>query len=150
MQISKVDIDSKYYQEILEIFYNWWGKKKGLTLSDIDKIYRHSQDNFKPVIYGLIIRDELVGVIELNERDGIIDKDYQPYIANVFVKEEYRGLGYSRILINDIVEVVKEMGFKDVYLHSKHENYYEKFGFQYIGLGMSKHGPKRIFVRHIT
>ncbi len=150
MQISKIDIDSKYYQEILGIYYNWWGIKKGLTISEIDKIYRYNKDAFKPVIYGLIIKEDLVGVIELNEHDGIIDKEYRPFIANVYIKEKYRGLGYTKILINDIVEIVKKMGFKDVYLHTKHENYYEKFGFHYIGLGNSNHGPKRIFVRHIT
>ena len=46
----------------------------------------------------------------------------------MYVKEEFRGKGYSKILNNAILEESKKLGFKKLYLKTDLINYYEKFG----------------------
>ena len=46
----------------------------------------------------------------------------------MYVKKEYRGKGYSKILNDAILEEAKNRGFKEIYLKTELENYYEKFG----------------------
>ena len=46
----------------------------------------------------------------------------------MYVKEEYRGKGYSKILNDAILEEAKKRGFKKLYLKTDLTNYYEKFG----------------------
>lgn len=46
----------------------------------------------------------------------------------MYVKEEFRGKGYSKILNNAILEESKKRGFKKLYLKTDLINYYEKFG----------------------
>ena len=46
----------------------------------------------------------------------------------MYVKEEFRGQGYSKILNNAILEEAKKRGFKRLYLKTSLINYYEKFG----------------------
>ena len=50
----------------------------------------------------------------------------------MFVKEAFRGRGYSKILNNAILKEAKNRGFKKLYLKTTLSNYYEKFGAKYI------------------
>ena len=50
----------------------------------------------------------------------------------MYVKKEYRGLGYSKILNDAILKEAKRRGFKKIYLKSELKNYYEKFGAKYM------------------
>ena len=46
----------------------------------------------------------------------------------MYVKKEYRGKGYSKLLNDAILDVARNRGFKEVYLKTELINYYEKFG----------------------
>lgn len=50
----------------------------------------------------------------------------------MFVKEEFRGNGYSKILNKAILAEAKKRGFKRLYLKTTLFNYYEKLGAKYI------------------
>lgn len=50
----------------------------------------------------------------------------------MFVKEEYRGKGYSKILNDAILKEAKKRGFNRIYLKTDLVNYYEKFGAKYL------------------
>ena len=50
----------------------------------------------------------------------------------MFVKQEYRGFGYSKILNNAIINEARKRGFSKLYLKSNLINYYEKFGATYM------------------
>ena len=62
----------------------------------------------------------------------------------MFVKEEYRGKGYSKLLNDAILKEAKKRGFKKIYLKSDLKNYYEKFGAKQIGL--LENGEKLYFI----
>ncbi len=46
----------------------------------------------------------------------------------MYVKEEYRGKGYSKVLNDAILKETKSRKFSTLYLKTNLENYYEKFG----------------------
>ena len=46
----------------------------------------------------------------------------------MYVKEDYRGKGYSKILNDAILKEAKSRKFSTLYLKTNLENYYEKFG----------------------
>ena len=50
----------------------------------------------------------------------------------MFVKEEYRGKGYSKILNNAILLEAKKRNISRLYLKTDLENYYEKFGAKFL------------------
>ena len=50
----------------------------------------------------------------------------------MYVKKEYRGKGYSKILNDAVLEEAKKLGYDKIYLKSDLVNYYEKFGAKYI------------------
>jgi len=145
MKIITINQNDRYFKEFVNINFNWWGYKKDFTLDTMIKHYLDSLDQKLPKLRALISNDTLVGFYEINEKDYVDEADYTPYLANVYIKEEYRKRGYSTLLINDSIEYTKELGYKDLYLHSKHENYYEKYNFEFIGEVETKYGNKRIF-----
>ena len=50
----------------------------------------------------------------------------------MFVKKDYRGLCYSKLLNDAILKEAKNRGFSKLYLKTDLINYYEKFGACYI------------------
>lgn len=50
----------------------------------------------------------------------------------MYVKKEYRGKGYSKILNDAIIKEALNLGYDKVYLKTELDNYYEKFGAIYI------------------
>ena len=143
MQIKTITKNNRYFKEFINFCYKWFGEEKSLSVEEIRKNY--PLDDNLPKIRVLIINDTLIGFYEINEKDNIDDEEYTPYLATVYVREEYRKRGYSTILINDAIKYAESLGYKDLYLHSRIENYYEKYGFEFLKEVKTKYGNKRIF-----
>ena len=74
----------------------------------------------------------MIGFISLFKYDGEERTELTPWYATMYVKEAYRGKGYSKLLNNAILKEAKRLGYNKVYLKSDLNNYYEKFGAKYI------------------
>ena len=61
-------------------------------------------------------------------QDGEERKDLSPWYATMYVKAEYRGKGYSKILNKAILDEARKRNISKLYLKTELENYYEKFG----------------------
>ena len=83
-------------------------------------------------ILGLIDDNTLIGFISLFKYEGDFRRDLTPWYATMYVKEEYRGKGYSKILNNALLKETKKFGYSKIYLKSELVNYYEKFGAKYM------------------
>ena len=81
---------------------------------------------------GLIKDNVLVGFISLFKYEDEENKKLTPWYATMYVKKEYRGNGYSKILNREILKEAKSLGYSKVFLKTNLVNYYEKFGAKYI------------------
>lgn len=55
------------------------------------------------------------------------------YLSNIFVKEEYRGLGYSHVLLDDVLNEAILNRYSKISLRANNKklaNYYKKFGYK--------------------
>lgn len=80
----------------------------------------------------LVDDNELVGFISIFPDDGAFEKELSPWYAIMYVKEKYRNKGYSKVLNAAILKEAKNRGFLVLYLKTNLENYYEKFGAEYM------------------
>ncbi len=138
LHIYNIKDKPEYIEEVAILTQKEWGDK---NLSEdefrirvntkITKIYE-LLDN--PYYCKLVLLDDavLVGFISIFESDGDERFDLKPWYATMFVKEEFRGNGYSRILNDAILDEARNRGFSKLYLKSDLVNYYEKFGAKYI------------------
>ena len=80
----------------------------------------------------LLDDNKLIGFISIFPSDGDERKDLSPWYATMYVKEKYRGKGYSKILNNAILKEARNRRIKRIYLRTELINYYEKFGAKYM------------------
>lgn len=135
MEIINIKDNEKYLREYIKICSLEWGSKKNEQEMEKyinDKLIRITNDDKVILVLGLINDNELLGFISLFKYDGEERKDLTPWYATMYVKKEYRGLGYSKLLNNSLLDQAKNMGFDTIYLKTNLINYYEKFGFKYI------------------
>lgn len=83
-------------------------------------------------VLGLVDDDTLIGFISLFKYDGDERRDLSPWYATMYVKNEFRGKGYSKLLNDAIINEARNLGYSKIYLKTDLVNYYEKFGAKYM------------------
>lgn len=138
LRIFNIRERQEYLKEVAELTQKEWGKKV-ISEEEFDakvnkKIEKIIQNFDNPLYCKLILLDDdrLAGFISIFPHDGDERKDLSPWYATMFVKEEYRGNGYSKILNNAILSEARKRGFRKLYLKTDLVNYYEKFGAVYL------------------
>ena len=137
LKIYNIKDKMEYFKEISELTVKEWGKYSSQDEFDnkvkkkIEKIknYLDRNDYCKLI---LLDDDSLIGFISIFPTDGEERKDLSPWYATMYVKKEYRNLGYSKILNTAILKEAKKRGFSKLYLKTDLNNYYEKFGAIYM------------------
>ena len=137
MKIYNLADKLEYLDEICHLTEEEWGKYKDLDEFEL-KVSRKkqkiksllSENNYCKLI--LLDGDSLVGFISIFPTDGDERCDLSPWYATMYVKKEYRGKGYSKILNDAILDEARNRGFSKIYLKSELKNYYEKFGAIYM------------------
>ncbi len=135
MKIVSIKEYDKFLTEYIELCsYEWERKNTKEQLNDY--ITRKKEKILKGdkviSVLGLIDNDEMLGFISLFKYDGEERHDLTPWYATMYVKKEYRGLGYSKILNDAILKEATTLGYNKIYLKTNLSNYYEKFGAKYI------------------
>ncbi len=72
---------------------------------------------------------KFVGTAALFTNDLESRPDLSPWLGGVFVLPKYRGRGMASLLINIVITQAKNIGYKNIYLHTEHTaGLYEKLG----------------------
>lgn len=136
MELFNLKDKINFLEEVAKLEYDEWADNKEENRiirinNKIDKIKKLMFDkNFCKLI--LIDKNNLIGFISIFSNDCDEEQDLSPWYATLYVKEKYRGKGYSRILNDAILKEANKRGFDVLYLKTDLENYYEKFGAEYI------------------
>lgn len=138
LKIYNIFDKPEYIYEIAVLTQNEWGQKD-LSKEDFDlkveqKAYKIKSNFGNPNYCKLILLDDstLVGFVSIFEHDSDERLDLSPWYATMFVKKEYRGNGFSKLLNEAILKEAKSRGFKRIYLKTNLVNYYEKFGAKFL------------------
>ncbi len=111
MKIKNIMDDIKHLEEYAKICQVTWGKKKTeeeLKTYTKEKVKRILEKDKVISILGLLDNDKLIGFISLFKYDGDEMKNLTPWYATMYVKEEYRNKGYSKILNDSILNEAKK------------------------------------------
>ena len=131
LKIYNLKDKQEYIKEISILTQKEWGARN-LSLNEfenkITKKINKIRQLFNDEYYcKLILLDDntLIGFISIFLNDGNERKDLSPWYATMYVKEEYRGKGYSKILNDAILKEAKRRNIKKIYLKTTLKNYYE-------------------------
>lgn len=150
MEIYNIKEKQEYIEEIARLSKIEWAEYN--TEEELNKKIQETITKIKnnldnPSYCKLILLDNntLVGFISIFPTDGDEYQELTPWYATMYVKKEYRGKGYSKILNDAILKEAKQRGFKKIYLKSELKNYYEKFGAKY--MSDLKNGEKLYYIK---
>ena len=133
MKIKSIINDDIYLSEYISLCNLEWGNIKDNIDEYIIEKKQQIKNGTKVIeVLALISEKEMIGFISLFNYDGSERKDLSPWYSTMYVKNKYRGKGYSKILNNALLEYAKDNNYKKVYLKSNLKNYYEKYGAKYI------------------
>lgn len=129
------EVDESTLNKLATWMYDWWGKAGGRTYEAVKSYMKHSMNEDRiPQTYGLYVNNKIVGMFQITFDDLFSRPDIYPWIANVFIDEKYRGLGYGMLMLKQVNSIIqKHTPFSKVYLYTKHIGLYERFGWEYIG-----------------
>lgn len=135
MEFRDLKTNDNYLKEYIKLCSLEWGSKK--TKEEMNNYIDEKLEQIKTSdkiikVIGLFDKDNLIGFISLFKYDGEERNDLTPWYATMYVKKEYRGNNYSKLLNDEILKEAKKLNYKKVYLKSELVNYYKKFGAQYI------------------
>ncbi len=125
--IEKLDVND------YEKCNNIWDMKK----CEFTEKFRHEIEEGNRVVFVYRIKEKFIGeiayVLDMNDNDYTI-QNQRIYISRLIVKKEYRNQGIGGILIDYILEQIKEMGYKEATIGVDKDNLtalhlYKKKGF---------------------
>lgn len=113
---------------------NWWGIQDGYSFDAVKSFMKHRmQKDRLPKTYGLFSNDNIIGMFQLTYEDLAVRPDIYPWLANVYIDEKYRKMGYGRNLLENVKPIAqKAISFDELFLYTKHIGLYEKFGWKYV------------------
>ena len=80
--------------------------------------------------------EQLLGTIGLWRCDLISRQDLFPWLAALYVAPAARGQGLAGKLQRHVIDYARRAGFRELYLYSACRDFYERFGWRYIGEGL--------------
>ncbi|WP_075182257.1 GNAT family N-acetyltransferase [Pantoea sp. 1.19] len=101
-----------------------------------------------PVTWLALDGDRPVGTVGLWRCDLISRQDLFPWLAALYVDPDARGQGVSERLQRAVIACARGRGHQHLYLYSACADYYERFGWRYIGDGLDYPAtPVRLYQR---
>ncbi len=100
-------------------------------------IVQHSQTaEALPLTFIAVEGEQLLGTIGLWRCDLISRQDLFPWLAALYVAPATRGQGLAGKLQRHVIDYARRAGFRELYLYSACRDFYERFGWRYIGEGL--------------
>lgn len=138
LEIYNINDKKEYLKEVAELTQKEWGSRTN-SIEEFNKkidkkinkiIANLNNPNYCKLI--LLQDNTLIGFISIFPHDCDERPDLSPWYATMYVKKEFRGNGYSKLLNEAILKEAKYRGFAKIYLKTDLINYYEKFSANYI------------------
>ena len=134
MRIVSIREHPEYKDIAISYFQKAWPFLDPIIYDDAIRYSINARDTL-PQWYLLEKDDVIIGCAGLITNDFISRGDLYPWLCALYIGEAFRGHNYASLLIKKIKNDARSFGFKYVYLCTELSNYYEKFGFKYIGEG---------------
>ncbi|MCR4722224.1 MAG: GNAT family N-acetyltransferase [Eubacteriales bacterium] len=125
--------DEKGKRDAAELLYMWWGD------------WMHPKKELEEFCMHAVVDGGLPQTIIAYDEDGTTPlgmcqfllseawsrPDLSPWLSDVFVREDRRGQGVCRAMMDKVEGYAKELGIHDMYLFTPHVGLYEKWGWEY-------------------
>ncbi|MEN0614815.1 GNAT family N-acetyltransferase [Klebsiella indica] len=136
MIIQPLSAAPQYAGQVTEWLWRAFGGDM-LPQAFFASIIGHSQTpGALPVTFIAVENEKLLGTVGLWRCDLISRQDLYPWMAALYVAPEARGKGLAGTLQQHVIRYARTQGYSALFLYSACRDFYERFGWQYIGEGL--------------
>lgn len=131
------------YPEYLEKAAIWFSDKWDIPAEIYKESIQSSIDHKESIPQWYITLDEsqnIIGGFGIVENDFHERKDLSPNLCALYVEEDYRNLNIARKLLDFAKKDIGKMHFKQLYLITDHETFYEKCGWDFLTMVQEDEG----------
>ena len=112
-----------------EWFHSKWGVPKDAYLECMEA-YLSGETEYG--WYLCLNGEKIVGGMGVIENDFHDRKDLSPNVCAVYTEDSYRGKGIAGVLLNMVVDDMKDKGISPIYLVTDHTGFYERYGWEFL------------------
>jgi GNAT superfamily N-acetyltransferase len=125
------------YPEHLETVSSWiyeeFADKSLIKYDEIKEFFRKRFYDKLPITLIALKDEQCVGTVSLFEGDLDTRRDLKPWLAALYVDQNYRGQGIGAELINSIINKAEELGYNTLFLRTEHtSDYYKKRKWEFV------------------
>ena len=148
MKLISVKENPEFKGKAIQYFQSKWASEQSMMVYEDCITHCISSSSPLPQWYLLMDGNKIIGCAGLITNDFISRMDLYPWVCALYIEESYRGNAYGALLLEQAQVDAKKGGFDHVYLCTDHIGLYEKYGFEYIGIGYHPWGESsRIYKR---
>lgn len=115
----------------------WQAFGEGVPREFFSSVIAHSQKpGALPLTFVAVDNDRLLGTVGLWRCDLITRQDLYPWLAALYVDEAARGKGLASQLQDCVKDYAVHAGYSELHLWSACRDFYERYGWHYIGDGL--------------
>ncbi|TDK54069.1 GNAT family N-acetyltransferase [Bacillus salipaludis] len=121
--------------EVSEMVFKEFVVKTGSRkkFEDVVNHFSNTKNNTFPITLIALENGKCLGTVSIFDNDLAIRDMYKPWLASLYTKPEHRGRGVGEKLVAKTIDVVKELGFNELYLRTEDaSNYYRSRGWTYL------------------
>lgn len=137
--------------EFKEIVIEWLNDEFGNDNSRhfYQSIIEHSMvEKQLPITFIALEDGKLLGTAGIWRGDLLSRQDLFPWFSALVVNPQYRNRGIGKALQDHVMEYAKNMAFKDLYLYTDLNGYYEKNQWTLFDTGYEYFGDKMNIYKH--
>ena len=150
IKIVNLADEPQFLEEAALFMWKEFAEQFGTKYEDV--IYRTKHCINKdtvPQTYIAKVEDKLIGVVSIWNNDLAFRQDLSPWLAALYVKDEYRHNRVGSLLQDRCIEETKKMGYKYLYLITELDNYYERKGWEFVEEAPVRGGFKTKLYRYL-
>jgi GNAT superfamily N-acetyltransferase len=128
LEIVEIQKRPDLFDEAVKVFWNQWGNEKNYRFYQDCMIHSCKTTDEIPRFYIALLKESIIGTYALIRNDLNSRQDLYPWLACLYVYPEHRGNGIGAHLLQHALQETRRKGFKNLYLSTDLEGYYEKYG----------------------
>lgn len=142
MQIFCLNEKVEQFDNAVQVFWRQWGTDRNFNFYHDCMLHSLKTEDDLPKFYMAMQNDSIIGTYALLRNDLISRQDIYPWLACLYVAEEFRGNNIGVELMQHAIRETRKMGHASLYLTSDLEGYYEKNGWVHLSNGFSIFGEE--------
>lgn len=135
MKIQPLYAAPQHAEQVIDWLWQAFGE--GLARDFFASVVTYSQTpGALPLTFIATEGEQLLGTVGLWRCDLITRQDLYPWLAALYVDEAARGQGLAGKLQQHVQKHAAESGYRELHLWSACRDFYERYGWHYIGDGL--------------